>query len=108
MTDKKNRYSGEDSQAWTVKGANGRPILFAEKGGKPRAVSTNKFTEANGVVSTCVRLASLLRRCVRECHSGVQPHSAEETAPLLGRGSGLWWVVDTPFLRARIPNPLLG
>ena len=65
MTDKKNRYSGEDSQAWTVKGANGRPILFAEKGGKPRAVSTNKFTEANGAARKHMRQTGEFAQAVR-------------------------------------------
>jgi len=65
VREKKNRYSGEDTASWTVKDTNGRPILFKAKEGKMREVSTNNFSEADGLARTHIRETGKFAQAVR-------------------------------------------
>lgn len=61
--DSKNRYSGQDSVPWVVKGSEGKPVVF-EKDGKAPAQFT-EYNQADGAARAYTAKTGLFAQAVR-------------------------------------------
>ena len=61
--DKKNRYSGQDSVPWVVKGTEGKPVVFDKDGKTPTTFT--EYNHADGAARAYTQRTGLYAQPVR-------------------------------------------